>query len=80
MDLMKANPTLIAAPRIVDRKGLADILGISMRTIIRLEECGLPRLDMRIPAVIRYDVPDVLAWIKSPCASSAEGTSQGGAR
>ena len=60
-------------PQFLDREALASRLGVSYRTICRLEKAGLPRLPIRPAGKAVYDLAAVIAWMQQP-ASSAQRT------
>ena len=52
---------------LLDRVEMARYLGCSTRTLIRMEQRGLPRITMP-NADVRYDAREVLAWLRAQTA------------
>jgi hypothetical protein len=50
-------------PRLLDRAGLARVLGCSLPVIDRLRKNGMPKL--KIGNVDRFEIDRVLAWLRS---------------
>lgn len=51
-----------AAPKLLDREGCAQMLGVSLGTVDRLRREGLPEL--RVGDAPRYEASVVLEWLK----------------
>lgn len=56
------------SPRLLDRRGLAAALGCGVDTIDRLRREGAP--EILVGDVPRFDLADVLAWLKSRAVQS----------
>lgn len=53
--------------RAIDAKQLAEVLGLSVRTVRRLDSSGkLPR-PLRIGGAVRWSLEDISAWIAAGC-------------
>ena len=51
----------------IDAKGLAEMLGLSVRTIRRLDcSAKLPR-PVHIGGAVRWNVPEIEAWLAAGC-------------
>ncbi len=58
-------------PALLDRAGLAQALGVSTRSLDTLRHEGLPEL--RVGDAPRFDLPEVLAWLRSRRLQATQG-------
>ncbi|MBK8994614.1 MAG: hypothetical protein IPM35_02535 [Myxococcales bacterium] len=66
------------APALVDRAGLARALSVSLSSVDRLLREGCPRV--RIGDAPRFDVADVIAWLRARQAGGPIRAIDGGRR
>lgn len=50
---------------LITRNELAEILGVSTRTIYRYQLKGMPKYKGSITGTVRYDLKEVLEWINN---------------
>jgi excisionase family DNA binding protein len=57
---------------VVDANQLADMLGLSVRTVRRLDSSGKLPKPIRIGGAVRWRVAEIEAWLAADCPDRAE--------
>lgn len=62
---------------LVTRKELAEMLGLSVRQIYRLDSAGQLPPVVRLGGAVRYRRQDIQDWLQLGCCSFGEPTTEG---
>jgi len=69
----KTQHSLAAEPaKLLDVKGVADLLGCSSRHVYRLSDSGRMPRPMKLGQLIRWSKQAIESWIKNGCPSCLE--------
>lgn len=67
MSAERANSPYLNQTRAIDAGQLADMLGLSVRTVRRLDSSGkLPR-PLRIGGAVRWSLEEISSWMAAGC-------------